>query len=105
MKPDPSIRIRCSFWSRTVASPGSRTVLVSGAVTCSFVQHIEARAVGAQDGSVLNVEEHPRMAQRNVAAVAGDHPIVDMDDFGRRRAGGGAVHLAASHPLWRGRAV
>src|SRR5271157_5896998 len=103
MKPDPSIRIRCSFWSRAGADSACSRMSVSAGVTGSFVQHIEARAVGAQHGSVLDVQEHPWMAQGGVAAVAGDRAVVDVDDLGR--GGGGAVHLAASHTLWRGRVV
>ena len=105
MKPDPSIRTRCNFESRAEGWSVCSMISVSAGVAGSFVQHIEARAVGAQNGSVLDMQKYPRMSQFGIAAVAGDCPVIDMDDFGRRRAGGGAVHLVASHPLWRGSAV
>ena len=40
------------------------------------------------------------MPQRAIAAVAGDGPVVHLDDFGR--AGGGAVHFAARALYGRG---
>ena len=39
------------------------------------------------------MQEHPWMPQFGIAAVAGDCPVIDVDYFCRRRAGGGAVHL------------
>src|SRR5580658_7248806 len=100
MKPDPSIRTRCSFESRAEGWSVCSRISVSAGVAGSFVQHIEARAVGAQHRPVLDMQKHPRMPQFGIAAVAGDNPLIDMDDFRRRGVGGGALHLAASHPLW-----
>src|SRR5262245_44746287 len=93
MKPDPSIRTRCSFfWSAAGAISAGSRISVSAGVAGSFFQHVEARAIGAQHRILLDVQEHPRMAQRGVAAVASDRAVVHVDDFGR--AGGGAVHIA-----------
>src|ERR1700760_4461304 len=100
MKPDPSIRMTCWVVSSVAAGSTCSRMSVSAGVAGSFVQHIEARAVGAQHRTVGDVQEHARMAECRVAAVAGHCAVVHVDDLGR--GGGGAIHGTASHPLWRG---
>src|ERR1700723_1019124 len=68
MNPEPSISTRCIG----VFSPGE---LVS-AVAASFVQDVDAGAIGAHHLVVLDVKEHARMAEG--AAIAGDSAVVDV---------------------------
>jgi hypothetical protein len=60
-------------------------------VAGSGVQDIHTGAIGAHDRLPFDMQEHPWMSQRTVAAVAGDGSCVDMDGLGRGRKGGGAV--------------
>src|SRR6185312_16854013 len=86
MYPDPSIRIR---WTGEVASgaalgAGSATAWsVLAAVARSLVQHVEPRAIGAHHLLLHDPQEHARVAERAVAAVAGHGALVHMDDLGR----------------------
>ncbi len=106
MKPDPSIRIRCSVWSadraRPPASPGADV-----SVRCRD-RLLRSAHRGASNTGTSRIG--PRYAGTPADGPSALSPpsqatvrVVDLDDFGRRRAGGGAVHLAASHPLWRER--
>src|SRR4051812_14138311 len=92
MKPDPSIRIRCSVRSAAVGCPVGSRISVSDGVAGSWVQDVETRTVGAQHRVPIDIQEHARMPQRTITAVAGDGPVVHFDDLGR--AGGSAIHLA-----------
>src|SRR6185437_16115372 len=73
MYPDPSIRIR---WRGEVPSGATVGVAsatawsVLAAVARSLVQHVEPRAVGAHHLLLHDAQEHARMAERAVAAVA-----------------------------------
>src|SRR5580698_1204132 len=86
MKPDPSIRTRCGAVPAWAA--GRTAVSMSAGVAGPLVQHIKSRAVWAHDRLRLDVQEHPRVAERAVAAIAGNGAVVDMDDL---RGGRGAV--------------
>src|SRR6185437_4682725 len=74
MYPDPSIRIRWTGEAASAAAgigPGSATAgSVLAAVARSLVQHVEPRAVGAHHLLLDDAQEHARMAERAVAAVA-----------------------------------
>ena len=72
---------------------------VSAGSLGSLVQDVEPRAVRAHHLVILNVKEHARMAERSVAAVAGDDAAIDVDRFGRRRRGGTFRHQIL-HFLW-----
>src|SRR5271165_4635761 len=98
MKPDPSIRTRCGAVPAWAA--GRTAVSVSAGVAGPLVQHIEPRAVRAHDRLRLDVQEHARVAERAVAAIAGNGAVVDMDDLGGR---GGAVRHAWVSFVMRGR--
>src|SRR4051794_32986751 len=111
MKPDPSIRIRCSGWPSDGAGSAcsKSSASVPSAVTpsrprvCPGNQHIQARAVRTHHGLILDVQEDAWMPERAVAAIAGDDLFVDMDDLGGCRVGSRAVHLGVPRPLWWGR--
>ena len=48
------------------------------------LQHEAEAAIGAVDLALaFHVQEHPRMTQRPLAAVAGHRFAVDIDDLGR----------------------
>src|SRR5271163_2821303 len=86
MKPDPSIRTRCGAVPASAAA--ATAVSMSAGVAASLVQHIEARAVRAHNRLILDVQKHPRVAERAVDAIAGDGAVVHVDDLG---GDGGAV--------------
>jgi hypothetical protein len=56
------------------------------AVASSFIQDVDAGAIGAHHLLLLNIEEHAGMAQRT--AIAGDGAVVDVKSL---RGEGGAV--------------
>jgi acylglycerol lipase len=56
------------------------------AVAGSFVQDVEAGAIGAHHLVIFDIQKHPRMAQRT--AIAGDGPVIDVKCF---RGKSGAV--------------
>ncbi len=57
-------------------------------VAGAFVQHVEAGAVRAHNLAFRDPQVDARMAERPVAAIAGDSPVIDMDDLdGERRLG------------------
>src|SRR5580704_13647666 len=89
MKPDPSIRTRCG--AVPVSAAGGTAVSMSAGVAGPFVQHIEPRAVRAHDRLRLDVQEHARVAERAITAIAGNGAVVDVDDLG---GGGRAVRHA-----------
>jgi hypothetical protein len=96
MKPDPSIRIKCSLAG--AASAAASTVRsMSAGVIGSRVQDVQARAVRAHHLLVWDAQENPRVTQRTVAAIAGDSAGVDMDDLGRCHGRGGCGGGAVRH--------
>ena len=99
MKPEPSIRMR---WGALAPASFTPAFLMAAVVAGAGFQHVEARAIGAHDLAVGDAQEHPGMAERAVAAVAGDRALVDVDDFGRVGGGrrGGAVRHGVSF-RWR----
>lgn len=87
MKPEPSIRTRWSVCSCCCGSAGRAcAVSVSAARGEPFVQNVEARAIGADNLPLLYIEKDTGMAERAIAAVAGDDALIHVDDFvgGRR---------------------
>jgi hypothetical protein len=99
MNPDPSIRTRLGAFEAAVMA-GSGATLVSGAVARSFVQDIEAGAIGTDDILALDMQEHPRVPEGRIgAAIAGDCAVVDVDDFGR---GGAVGHFYPLLVRWTG---
>src|SRR5271155_5686900 len=82
MKPDPSIRTRCGAVPASAA--GRTAVSMSAGVAGPFIQNVKPRAVRAHDRLRLDVQEHARVAQRAVAAIAGNGAVVDVDDLGGR---------------------
>src|ERR1700733_6247287 len=66
MKPEPSTSTRC---------------MSVAAISGPRIQHVDARAIGADDLGLHDTQKDPRVAEAPVAAVAGDHAVVDVDDF------------------------
>src|SRR5271167_1663290 len=83
MNPEPSIRTRCSGVSPGISAgagprdvPGISPGGSMSAVASSFIQDVEAGAIGAHHLLLLNIKEHAGMAQRT--AIAGDGTVVDV---------------------------
>src|SRR5579875_2641571 len=111
-KPEPSIRTRC----RSAAlAPGAASAACSGAgaagasmfVVGAVLQHVEPRAIGAHHRVVHDAQIDARMAERGVAAVAGDHAAIHHERL-RGRGGrgwlvgsGGGNSVRHRNPLWR----
>ncbi len=87
MKPEPSISSRCRSGFVAAAS-----ALMAVPVAGARVQHVEPRAIGADGLPVGNPQIDARMAERAVAAVAGDCPVIDMDDLEGERGLGTVGH-------------
>ena len=99
MKPEPSMRMTCGAFCPGDAKSVARRRSGAG------VQDVEARAIGAADLLIGDAQVNAGVAERAVAAVAGDGAVVDMDDlglgvgavghwvvlFGRSRLGVGAL--------------
>ncbi len=68
---------------------------VPAGVPCSWRQHIQPRAIRTDHGPVLDVEEHARMAERAIAAVAGDGTVVHLDGLGGHGQCGRLGHFAS----------
>jgi hypothetical protein len=89
MNPEPSISTRCIGVSPGISAggvPGDVPEASMSAVAGSFIQDIDAGAIGAHHLVVLNIQEHARVAQRT--AIAGDGAVVDVKCL---RGEGGAV--------------
>src|ERR1700710_2188242 len=70
MNPEPSISTRCM---------GASSEELMSAVASSFIQDVDARAIRTHHLSILDIQEHPRMAEGT--SVAGDGSVVDMKGF------------------------
>src|SRR5690349_17631244 len=66
---------------------------MASCVARTFLQHVKPRTVGAHHRTPLNVQEHPRVAEGAIPAIARNRCVFDVDCLDRRRTGGG-VHGA-----------
>ena len=96
MKPDPSIRIRCSLRAADSAGASagvfpamSEGMSMSVGVIGSWVHDVKTRTIRTHNLFRRNAEKDPGVTQGTVSTIAGHGARVHVDYFGRSHRGSG----------------